>query len=671
MNRQGVSKPMRKNQHHREVRWGVRARLNIAFAIILLVPSLFIGYFSYQTAQKNVERQLNEAANESVRLLNHTINQMLRAKKQEVEFLAGYIQASAIKDGNDPVIRTMIAKFQETQPMLERTYIGTETGIFIKWPMTQMVKGYDPRQRPWYKDAVRQPGKTIITSPYIAASSKNMVVTIARMTKDGKGVVGMDVSLEKLADITRQLKIGQHGYAFITDKEGSVIVHPLYESGKKLSDAAWMQPVLQAASGETEVTVEGEERELVHVTNEDTGWKIGGSMLKQEAVQAANPVLYTTIVVILITTIVGAIFVYILVSSMTSRLKRLMTGADKIKEGDLREHIQAKTDDEFGRLSHSFNQMNESLRDVVTHMNDTAEHLAASSEELSASSDQTKAASQRITDIVHRVVTEYKSQEEKVAITSDTVKEMAAAVQHITVYAGNVSNSAVRTSELSGEGRQAIETVSQKMHKIYETVQQLDEKMAVLDNRSREIGSIVAFINEISEQTNLLSLNAAIEAARAGEHGRGFAVVADEVRKLASQTGEASHRIAQEIYNIQQEIQDTVKAMKQGAIEVEDGIHTVAFAGESFTEIARAIQEVTAQMQEISASSEQMAASTEDVVTAINYIADITVENNRSLQNISQATDEQLSSMEEISTSSHSLAHLAAQMQQQLRRFKL
>ncbi|MCE3023209.1 Cache 3/Cache 2 fusion domain-containing protein, partial [Staphylococcus pasteuri] len=103
----------------------------------------------------------------------------------------------------------------------------------------------------------------------------------------------MDVSLEKLADITRQLKIGQHGYAFITDKEGRVIVHPLYESGKKLSDAAWMQPVLQAASGETDVTVEGEERELVHVTNEDTGWKIGGSMLKQEAVQAANPVLYT------------------------------------------------------------------------------------------------------------------------------------------------------------------------------------------------------------------------------------------------------------------------------------------------------------------------------------------------------------------------------------------
>lgn len=662
---------MRKDQHHRKARWGVRARLNIAFAFILLVPSLFIGYFSYQTARSNVERQLGEAANESVRLLNHTINQMLQAKKQEVEFLAGYIQAGTIKDGNAPAIRAMMARFQETQPMLERTYIGTEMGIFIKWPMTQMTKGYEPRQRPWYKVAVSQPGKTVITSPYIAASSKNMVVTIARMTKDGKGVVGMDVSLKKLADITRQMKIGQHGYAFITDKDGNVIVHPLYESGKKLSDVTWLQPVLQTASGETEVVVEGEEREIVHVTNEDTGWKIGGTMLKQEVDNAANPVLYTTIVVILITTIVGAVLVYILVSSMTSRLRRLMIGADKIKEGDLREHIQAKADDEFGQLGHSFNRMNESLRDIVTHMNDTAEHLAASSEELSASSDQTKAASRRITDIVHRVVTEYKSQEEQVAITSDTVKDMATAVQHIAVHAGNVSDSAVRTSDLSGEGRQAIETVSQKMNSIYETVRQLDKKMEVLDNRSREIGSIVAFINEISEQTNLLSLNAAIEAARAGEQGRGFAVVADEVRKLASQTGEASHRIAQEIYSIQREIQDTVEAMKQGATEVEDGIHTVAFAGESFSEIAKAIQEVTGQMQEISASSEQMAASTEDVVTAMNCIAEITSENKLSLQNISQATDEQLSSMEEISTSSHSLAHLADQMQQQLRRFKL
>ncbi|GEN34650.1 methyl-accepting chemotaxis protein [Aneurinibacillus danicus] len=653
------------------VRWGLRAKLNVAFAITLLVPSLLIGIFSYQTARTKVENQLTEAAKQNVQLLNHTINQMLEAKKQEVEFLAGYLQADAIQSANDPAVRKILTKFQETQPMLERTYIGTEAGVFIKWPMTQMKKGFDPRQRPWYKDAVSSPEETIVTSPYIAASSKNMVVTIARMTRDGKGVVGMDVSLKKLADITKQVQVGKSGYAFITDKDGNVIVHPEYQAGERIKDASWFQPMLQTAAGEYEALIEGEQKKVTYVSNAETGWKIGGAMLKRETDDAARPILYTMLVVVPLTTVIGVVLVYFLVSSMTAPLKKLMMGAHKIKEGDLRTQMNVKSRDEFGQLGHSFNQMNESLRNIVAHMNDTAEHLAASSEQLSASSDQTKSASGRIASIVHRVVAEYRSQEKRVAATSNTVKEMATAVQHIAVRAETVSDSAVRASQLSGEGKHAIETVSEKMSAIHGTVRQLDEKMEMLGERSREIGTIVAFINEISEQTNLLSLNAAIEAARAGDQGRGFAVVADEVRKLANQTGEASHRIEQEIHRIQREIEGMVNAMKQGASEVEGGIHTVTAAGESFLDIDRAVQEVTGQIQEISASTEQIAASTEEVVAAMNHIAKRTTENNQSLESISKATDEQLSSMEEIAASSHSLANLAEEMQQQLRRFTL
>ncbi|MBN6186289.1 methyl-accepting chemotaxis protein [Aneurinibacillus sp. BA2021] len=662
---------MKTKQETKKQGWSIRTKLNIAFAFILLVPSLLIGFFSYQTAKDNVELQLTESAKGNIQLLTDTIDQMLQAKKQEVEFLAGYVQAGTIQNSADPAIRKMLMKFQETQPMLERTYVGTDTGVFIKWPMTEMKKGYDPRERPWYKDAVSNPGETVITEPYIAVSSKNVVVTIARMTEDRHGVIGMDVSLKKLAEIAGQVRIGDKGYAFITDRKGNTIVHPNHKSGETLSKAAWFQPVLQATSGEYEANMEGEQKRIVYVSHAETGWKIGGAMLKREADAAARPVLYNMAVVVLLTTVAGALFVYFLTSSITVRLQRLMKGAEKIKDGDLREQIEAGKEDEFGQLGHSFNQMNESLRNVVAHMSDTAEHVAASSEKLSTGSDQTRLASERITSIVHQVVKEFQAQEQRVGATASTVKEMADAVQYIASHAEKVSDSAVHTSELSGSGKQAIETASQKMDHIHQTVRELDERMETLGERSREIGSIVAFINEISEQTNLLSLNAAIEAARAGEHGRGFAVVADEVRKLANQTGDASSQIAHEISRIQQEIASMVAAMKQGASEVENGIHTVASAGEVFAEIDRAIQDVTGQMQEISASSEQMAASTEDVVAAISRMAEITKENNESLQHISTAVDEQLSSMEEISASAHSLAQVAEQMQQQLHRFQI
>jgi methyl-accepting chemotaxis protein len=650
--------------------WSVRAKLNVTFAIILLLPSIFIGLFSYEKAKSNMERQLMEAANENVKILNHMIEQMMQAKVNEVEFLADHIAAGTIETNTDPNVKAIITRFQNKQSMLERTYIGTETGIFIKWPTTQM-KGYDPRKRPWYKTAMETPDKTVITNPYIAASSKNVVVTIAKATSDRKGVVGIDVDLKSLADAIREVQIGQKGYPTILDKEGKVLVHPTYKAGESVQEASWIGDILQQKEGQREYTLNGEEKQLVFKTNERTGWKVIGVVLKQEITDAARPVLYTTILVIVITTLVGAVLVYFIISSITSRLKALSSGARKISEGYLNNTIEIKAQDELGELGTHFNQMNESLRDMVAHINETSEHLASSSEELSSSSEQTKEASGRIADVVHQVVNGFEEQAKRVYATTKTVQEMSTAIQHIASHAEGMSDSALRTSELSEEGKGAIQTVERQMNTIYQTVQQLDKKMEVLGERSREIGTVVAFINEIAEQTNLLSLNAAIEAARAGEHGRGFAVVADEVRKLANQTGQASHQIAQEIYRIQREMKEMVEAMKEGALEVENGIHTVSEAGELFSEINRAIQAVTMQVQEISASSQQIAASTEEVVHAMNQIAHITNENDSSLKKVSRATDEQLVSMEEIASSSHSLSQLAERMQEQLHKFTL
>ncbi len=169
---------------------------------------------------------------------------------------------------------------------------------------------------------------------------------------------------------------------------------------------------------------------------------------------------------------------------------------------------------------------------------------------------------------------------------------------------------------------------------------------------SREIGQIIEVITQISQQTNLLSLNASIEAARAGEHGRGFAVVAGEVKKLAEQSSNSAGQITELVNAIRDEIDKAQQSMQSATDEVTVGIKVVHTAGGLFSEIERFVNEVSSQVQEVSAAAEQISVGTVQVVQSIEEIASVAQATASGSQNVSAATQEQLASMEQISSSS-------------------
>ena len=194
--------------------------------------------------------------------------------------------------------------------------------------------------------------------------------------------------------------------------------------------------------------------------------------------------------------------------------------------------------------------------------------------------------------------------------------------------------------------------------------------MASTPSVTNDIGQIIETISGISNQTNLLALNAAIEAARAGEQGKGFAVVADEVRKLAEQSASAAKQIAFLIEETRKDTELAVQAMQKGRTEVSTGSKVVHTAGESFQKIASGVHELSEKIQEISLALANLYKNSLMIVTDIHKITHIADTSANHSQDAASATDEQVQSLKEIYEASSNLAHLAEDVQNSANTFK-
>jgi methyl-accepting chemotaxis protein len=296
-----------------------------------------------------------------------------------------------------------------------------------------------------------------------------------------------------------------------------------------------------------------------------------------------------------------------------------------------------------GSLLASMKNMVDQLKTIAGTVKSATDSVASGSEQLSATSDD-----------MNKGASELSSQTEQV-VTATT--EVSQTIMDMAKNASQAAEASKSASETAAKGKQLVDSTAEDMARIAKTVQEAAATIEELGRSSAQIGEIVAVINGIADQTNLLALNAAIEAARAGEQGRGFAVVADEVRKLAERTGQATKDIAQRIEAIQQAAGESVNAMKKGSDEVDKGVGLAREASESLTAIVEASRGAMDMVQRIAAATEEQSAATEEVTQNMEHISDI--------------TKRSAASTEQIKVSAGELARLAAELKASAAWFKL
>lgn len=552
---------------------------------------------------------------------------------------------------------------QDVVPFLQQARkAGGFDDIFLGTPKGEMYRShpernradYDPRTRPWYKDA-NVAGKQIITEAYQDAITNALLVTIAEpVMKNGQfiGVVGADVLIDQLISDVINLDAGKNANAMLIDmNQGTFLAHPdkslTLKPIRSLSTDFSRQAIERAADeGKIEsTTIRGVEKLYYFHKVVGTHWmfaiemdrateEAGNALLLRDLLITA--VMITIAVIVAVSWLVG--FLFRDLNRVSHALEEIASG-----EGDLTQRLEPRSEDEVGKLAENFNRFVGNMHTMVT----TLSHVSSSlSEQARTTAQQAEERSQRIS-----------YQQDEINMVATAVNEMAAATQEI---AGNAESTASHSEEAVGacaHGSSQVSQTQSSIQNLAKEVQVATDVIQDLEAHGNSINTILSTIQDIAEQTNLLALNAAIEAARAGEQGRGFAVVADEVRVLSQRTHASTKEIQETIEMLQGTTKKAVGIMGDSRLLADTSVDDANSAAASLTQIHSAVEQINDMATQIASAAEEQAS--------------VTTEITRNTEGIRDVSNELSAEAHQAAEQAAYLSELSHELEQEIKRFKL
>lgn len=326
---------------------------------------------------------------------------------------------------------------------------------------------------------------------------------------------------------------------------------------------------------------------------------------------------------------------------MTRSLRAMAGVAENIAAGDLRAVVQPQSPEDvlgnaFARMSESLRMQIRSLVEAANVLGAAATEIVASTTELAASASQSAAA---------------------VSETTTTVEEVRQTAQVSSQKARGVSEGAQKAAQISQGGRKSAEDVVAGMQRIRQQMDAIAASMVRLSEQSQAIGQIIATVEDLAVQSNLLAVNAAIEAAKAGEHGKGFGVVAQEVKSLAEQSRQATNQVRTILGDIQKATGAAAMATEEGAKAVEAGTRQTEVAG-------NAIQSLVGSASEAAQAATQIAVSSQQQLVGVDQVAG-------AMASITQATAQNVASARQLESAAHNLSELGQRIKHLVERYQV
>lgn len=381
------------------------------------------------------------------------------------------------------------------------------------------------------------------------------------------------------------------------------------------------------------------------------------------------------ILIVIIGFVVIAILMWLVIDKIVKAIKSLEALVGKTAELDFNEEeaqlsLQNRND-EIGVMAQAIIEMRATLKSVIEGILKTSHSLSEASETLSRISDDSVKSTDEITAAIGEMA---KATEEQALDTekgAEQVNELSLEIDQVLESTKGIVQMTGKMDQLSTEGVKTVQKLEAWSNKNKESSQNVSTIVQEVDRTSADISSIVNTITEIASQTNLLALNASIESARAGEAGKGFAVVAEEIRKLSEQTSKATEDIKNKIEAIQGISQNAVAEISESLKIVDQNAEAAQETKVIFDNIKKGLDETIDIAKEVTHLSDQMNRRKETIIGVIQNISASAEETSASTEEVSASAQEQLHSIETVAENAEALNHIAADLKNEMNRFKL
>ncbi|MGP1440359.1 MAG: methyl-accepting chemotaxis protein [Treponema sp.] len=491
-------------------------------------------------------------------------------------------------------LQNMFLSAKETYPDVVDVYMGTTSGGFVGWDDGENMKGVDPRTRPWYQVAIKNPEKIVLTPAYMSAT-KELVITFAKIVKDVNnnkiiGVIGVDISFSNLSKFIDSIKVGETGYCLLLQNDGTILVDAKHEAVifKSIKDCGISSYAeLEDSDNRTfKLNIDNKNYQVKTFNTDSMDMKLVILVEKSELLEIFYSLVFNMVVVALILFLLGIIFVAILSKKLKRYFKRMEEVFRKIAKGDTTARINYKTNDEIGLLMGYFDESIEHMSIMLKLLVKETDQMVKIGNILSNDMEKTATTAQIVTNNTSVIKDEIIRQASSVTEILATIEQDIRIIEHLDLSIESQNESVANGLSQMERMTQNINSITEMLAKNNILIKELcaktisgkqgvrtaNEVVTQIAEKSDSLLEASLVIQNIASQTNLLAMNAAIEAAHAGETGKGFAVVADEIRKLA----EESNMQGKQIANVLKETIEVIKHLIEagnGAEKIFDEVY--------------------------------------------------------------------------------------------------
>ncbi|MDU0111911.1 methyl-accepting chemotaxis protein [Psychrosphaera aquimarina] len=438
-----------------------------------------------------------------------------------------------------------------------------------------------------------------------AISVNNRVVAIG----------GVGRSLDAMTQLIKSYRIAKTGIVYLVDEQGTIVLHPDQTLiGNKIDLAATKSKVLNTVEIENENYI----RSSIKLNSLD--WNLVAEIPKQELFGAIESAIFQNIIFGVIIAGIGFVLVNLLAKQIFRPIRSIHSSVVNLteKDGDLTARIQVTDQNEVGELAAQINIFLDQLHSMFKRVSSASEQVKLIADNVAHKVSDSR---QLADDQSHSTQT-----------VAAAVNEMESTVRQISENAELASGVAHETEEKTNSGSEFVQLTIEQMNKLEISMNHSVDSVNELSDEIQSITHVLDVIKGISEQTNLLALNAAIEAARAGEQGRGFAVVADEVRTLAKRTAESTEEINTMIAKLQNKASDAVAAIKIGSEGTQNAAVRLVTTGETFRLVAEEIVQLTEMNNQVASSTKEQTLATGEINENVVLISDTASENKQNME---------------------------------------